>query len=134
MIARIWRGWTSREDAEAYVRYMREVAAPDSLGTPGNRGFSVLHRPDGDREEFLTISIWESLDVIKAFALFQRHRAPEASLVLVGPDSGFENYRRALQRLVSRIGVAAWNLAELRCECHRHAPRERKPKHELRRR
>jgi heme-degrading monooxygenase HmoA len=68
MIARIWRGWTSREDAEAYVRYMREVAAPDSLGTPGNRGFSVLHRPDGDREEFLTISLWESLDVIKAFA------------------------------------------------------------------
>ena len=50
MIVRIWRGWTSREDAEAYVRYMREVAAPDSLGTPGNRGFSVLHRPDGDRE------------------------------------------------------------------------------------
>jgi heme-degrading monooxygenase HmoA len=47
---------------------MVEVAAPDSLGTPGNRGFSVLHRPDGDREEFLTISLWESLDVIRAFA------------------------------------------------------------------
>ncbi|HXV33856.1 MAG TPA: antibiotic biosynthesis monooxygenase [Gaiellaceae bacterium] len=68
MIARIWRGWTSRENAEAYARYMVEVAAPDSLGTPGNRGFSVLHRPDGDREEFLTISLWESLDVIRAFA------------------------------------------------------------------
>ena len=68
MIARIWRGWTSREDAEAYARYMVEVAAPDSLGTPGNRGFSVLHRPDGDREEFLTISLWESLDVIREFA------------------------------------------------------------------
>jgi heme-degrading monooxygenase HmoA len=47
---------------------MAEIAAPDSLGTPGNRGFSVLHRPDGDREEFLTISLWESLDVIRAFA------------------------------------------------------------------
>jgi heme-degrading monooxygenase HmoA len=68
VIARIWRGWTAREDAEAYTRYMVEVAAPDSLGTPGNRGFSVLHRPDGDREEFLTISLWESLDVIRAFA------------------------------------------------------------------
>jgi heme-degrading monooxygenase HmoA len=68
MIARIWRGWTSREDAEAYARYMEEVAAPDSLETPGNRGFSVLHRPDGEREEFLTISLWESLDVIRAFA------------------------------------------------------------------
>lgn len=68
MIARIWRGWTSRADAEAYVRYMTEVAALDSLDTPGNRGFSILHRPDGDREEFLTISLWDSLDVIHAFA------------------------------------------------------------------
>ena len=68
MIARIWRGWTSREDTEAYVRYMEEVGAPDSLGTPGNRGFSILHRPDGEREEFLTISLWESLDAIRAFA------------------------------------------------------------------
>ena len=68
MIARIWRGWTSREDAEAYVRYMEEVGAPDSLGTPGNRGFSVLHRPDGAREEFLAISLWDSLESIHAFA------------------------------------------------------------------
>ena len=68
MIARIWRGWTSREDAEAYVRYLEEIGAPDSLGTPGNRGFSVLHRPDGDREEFLTISLWDSLESIRAFA------------------------------------------------------------------
>ena len=68
MIARIWRGWTRREDADAYVRYMEEVAAPDSLGTPGNRGFSVLHRPDGEREEFLTVSLWDSLESIRAFA------------------------------------------------------------------
>ena len=68
MIARLWRGWTRREDADAYVRYMEEVAAPDSLGTPGNRGFSVLHRPDGEREEFLTVSLWDSLESIRAFA------------------------------------------------------------------
>lgn len=68
VIARIWRGWTRPEDAEAYVRYMEETGAPDSLGTPGNRGFSVLHRRDGDREEFLTISLWESLESIRAFA------------------------------------------------------------------
>jgi len=68
VIARIWRGWTAREDAEAYVRYMEEIGAPDSLETPGNCGFSVLHRPEGDREEFLTISLWDSLDSIRAFA------------------------------------------------------------------
>ena len=44
-------------------------------------------------------------DVLKAFALYQRHRAPGASLVLVGSAVGFENYRSALDRLVERIGV-----------------------------
>jgi glycosyltransferase involved in cell wall biosynthesis len=44
-------------------------------------------------------------DVIKSFALYQRHRAPEASLVVVGSDAGFENYRRALDLLVARVGV-----------------------------
>ena len=44
-------------------------------------------------------------DVIKAFALYQRHRAPAASLAIVGSDSGFENYRLALARLVARIGA-----------------------------
>ncbi|MBA2567927.1 MAG: glycosyltransferase [Actinobacteria bacterium] len=44
-------------------------------------------------------------DVIKAFALYQRHRAPEASLAIVGSHVGFENYRLALDRLVEKIGV-----------------------------
>jgi glycosyltransferase involved in cell wall biosynthesis len=43
-------------------------------------------------------------DVIKAFALFQRHRAHTASLVLVGASVG-HTYRPALEELVKRIGV-----------------------------
>jgi L-malate glycosyltransferase len=44
-------------------------------------------------------------DVIKAFALYQRHRAHGARLVLIGSSAGFENYRRALQRLVGDVGA-----------------------------
>ncbi len=44
-------------------------------------------------------------EVIKAFTLYQRRHAPDASLVLVGPDDGFENYRGALDLLVKRIGA-----------------------------
>jgi len=44
-------------------------------------------------------------DVVKAFALYQSHRAPEASLVVVGNDIGFENYRQALDVLVARVGA-----------------------------
>jgi glycosyltransferase involved in cell wall biosynthesis len=44
-------------------------------------------------------------DVIKAFTLYQRHRAPSASLVIIGSDEGFERYRHALDVLVARIGA-----------------------------
>jgi len=44
-------------------------------------------------------------DVIKSFALYQRRHAPEASLVIVGSDVGFESYRAALEILAARIGV-----------------------------
>jgi glycosyltransferase involved in cell wall biosynthesis len=44
-------------------------------------------------------------DVIKAFTLYQRHRAPEASLVIIGSDVGFERYRQALNVLIARIGT-----------------------------
>ena len=45
-------------------------------------------------------------DVIKSFALYQRRHAPEASLVIVGSDVGFEAYRNALEVLAARIGVS----------------------------
>ena len=57
MIARTWRGWTSRSDADAYVAYLKETGQPHSLGTPGNRGFAILRRDDGDRTEIVTISL-----------------------------------------------------------------------------
>jgi heme-degrading monooxygenase HmoA len=68
VIARIWRGWTRRDDADAYVEYLQQTGAPASLGTAGNRGFFILHRPSGEREEFVTISLWDSLEVVKGFA------------------------------------------------------------------
>jgi glycosyltransferase involved in cell wall biosynthesis len=44
-------------------------------------------------------------DVIKSFTLYQRNRASAASLVIVGPEVGFERYRRALDALVARLGA-----------------------------
>jgi glycosyltransferase involved in cell wall biosynthesis len=44
-------------------------------------------------------------EVIKAFALYQRTHARDASLVIVGSHVGFESYRHALDVLVARIGV-----------------------------
>jgi glycosyltransferase involved in cell wall biosynthesis len=44
-------------------------------------------------------------DVIKSFTLYQRTRAPAASLVIVGSEVGFERYRRALDGLVARLAA-----------------------------
>ncbi len=68
MIARTWRGWTRLEDAEAYVRYVEETGGKAYRETPGNRGAWVLWRPDRDRAEILTFTLWESRDAIQAFA------------------------------------------------------------------
>ena len=36
--------------------------------TPGNRGAWILRRRDGDRVEFVTLSFWESMEAVEAFA------------------------------------------------------------------
>ena len=68
MVGRTWRGWTRREDAEAYVQYLEQTGMPAYRSTPGNRGAWILRRNDGDRTEFVTLSFWESLEAIRGFA------------------------------------------------------------------
>ena len=68
VIARTWRGWTRREDAEAYAAYIEETGIREYRVTPGNRGAWILRRNDGERTEFVTLSFWDSLDAVKGFA------------------------------------------------------------------
>jgi heme-degrading monooxygenase HmoA len=68
MIARTWRGWTRRRDADAYVAYLLETGIAAYRATPGNRGAYILRRDDGDRTEFVTLSFWDSMAAVAAFA------------------------------------------------------------------
>jgi len=69
VIARMWRGAVARADADAYADYMQETGIAGYVSTPGNRGAWMLTRPlEGDLTEFITFSLWDSYDAVRAFA------------------------------------------------------------------
>ncbi|HEY0565303.1 MAG TPA: antibiotic biosynthesis monooxygenase [Terriglobales bacterium] len=67
MIARIWHGWTTPENAKAYEELLQTEILP---GIERAHGHSVdLLRKDRESEvEFITVCYFESLDEIKKFA------------------------------------------------------------------
>ena len=67
MIARVWRGATRAEDADAYAAYV-EHELETARALDGNRGTLVLRRLEGDRAEFVTVLLFGALDDVRAFA------------------------------------------------------------------
>ena len=70
MLARIWRGWTSPENADAYQRIVSEEVLPGiaarNLG--GYHGAYLLRRDLDSEVEFATIMLSDLLDQVRAFA------------------------------------------------------------------
>ena len=64
----MWTGTVRLADADAYADYIRETGLAEYAATPGNRGAWMLRRDDGELTEFITLSFWESLESIRAFA------------------------------------------------------------------
>jgi heme-degrading monooxygenase HmoA len=95
MIARTWTGAVRRADAEEYAAYIRDTGFSEYARTPGNRGAWMLRRDDGERTEFITLSLWESEAAIRAFAGDDIEAAvlyPEDERYLVG-ESTVAHYR-----------------------------------------
>jgi heme-degrading monooxygenase HmoA len=68
MIARIWHGRTTAAQADAYLDLLQKVAIPGYQSTRGNRAVYILRRLDGEVAHFLTLTYWDSLEAIQAFA------------------------------------------------------------------
>ena len=68
MIARMWTGAVRAEDADAYAAYMEETGVPGYARTPGNRGVYMLRRELGAKCQFTMVTLWDSLEAVKAFA------------------------------------------------------------------
>jgi heme-degrading monooxygenase HmoA len=95
MIARIWRGAVRPGDADRYADYMRGTGVKEYAETAGNRGVLMLRRDESDRSEFVMVTLWESLDAVRAFAGDEVERAvfyPEDEAFLVERDLTATHY------------------------------------------
>lgn len=69
MIARIWHGWTTSENSDAYEQLLNDEVIPgiQNLQIKGFKGIQVLRRNLGEEVEFITVMHFESIDSVKAF-------------------------------------------------------------------
>ena len=68
MIARHWRGLVKRDRAAAYVEHLQSETLPQLVQLAGFLDAKVLRRDLSEGAEFLVVTIWESIDSIRAFA------------------------------------------------------------------
>jgi heme-degrading monooxygenase HmoA len=68
VIGRIWHGWARPENADAYERLLRAEVLPGIHRIRGHRGAYLLRRETGDRVEFVTLTLFDDLDAVRAFA------------------------------------------------------------------
>jgi len=95
MIMRMWHGVTPRQRSDDYLQFLMRTGVPDYRATPGNRGVYVLRRHDGERAEFLLLTLWDSVAAIRDFAGPDIERAryyPEDPGYLLELEPGVEHY------------------------------------------
>lgn len=70
MIGRIWHGYTSHQNADAYEALLKEEIFIGIKGRriPGFREIQLLRRELADEVEFITIMWFDSIESVKAFA------------------------------------------------------------------
>jgi heme-degrading monooxygenase HmoA len=95
VIGRIWHGWAAPENAHAYEQLLRSEVLPGIQRIDGYRGAQLFRREAGDEVEFVTITFFDSLDAVRAFAGEDYEVAvvpPEAQRLLSHYDARSAHY------------------------------------------
>jgi len=103
MIIRIWHGWTTPANADAYERLLNEEIFPgiEAKQVAGYRGIQLLRRVVGDEVEFVTVMRFDSVDAVRAFAGEDYEAAyvpPKARAVLARFDGRSQHYEVRAER------------------------------------
>src|SRR3989442_12085725 len=96
MIARLWHGLTSRENAGAYETLLRNKVLPQIHRVSGYGGAYLLKRSVPEGVEFVTLTFFESLNAVRAFAGSAYEQAvgpPDARAFPKPLDEGSAPYR-----------------------------------------
>jgi antibiotic biosynthesis monooxygenase (ABM) superfamily enzyme len=87
MIKRIWHGWTTPENADAYRRLLFQEVRPgiEAKGIRGYRSMELLSRDLGDEVEFMTVITFDSLQDVIDFQgqNYQRAYLPGAAKAIL---------------------------------------------------
>lgn len=85
----------SAVDADQYATFLDSTVFPELRTLPGHHGAYLLRRAIGAHQEMMIITIWESVDAIRAFAGEDVETAvfePEARRLLPDRDERVKLY------------------------------------------
>ena len=97
MISRIWHGWTTPANADAYEALLKSeiFIGIQNRHIAGYRGIHLLRRDVGDEVEFITIMWFDSIEAVRDFAGEDYELAvvpPKARALLTRFDARSQHY------------------------------------------
>ena len=97
MISRIWHGWTTPENADAYEALLQKeiMVGIEERHIPGFQRIQLLRRTLGAEVEFVTLMEFESIEAVRAFAGEDHEVAvvpPKARALLSRFDARSQHY------------------------------------------
>jgi heme-degrading monooxygenase HmoA len=93
VITRMWRGWALADRAHEYERHYRSEVLAVLRGVAGFEGARLLRRTTGDETEFVSLTFFDDLDAVRAFA------GPDHEAAVVADDA-----REVLVRFDDHVG------------------------------
>lgn len=68
MISRHWKGIAKPGHADRYIAHLQQDTFPTLSSIPGYRSASILTRDVREGTEVQVVTLWESMDAVRAFA------------------------------------------------------------------
>ena len=97
MISRVWHGYTTHENADAYESLLKKEIFQEigSREIKGYKGIQLFRRKLEDEEEFITIMWFDSIESVRSFAGEDYETAvvpPKARKLLTRFDARSKHY------------------------------------------